>query len=127
MTRHLITIVEDEAPVALDLARALEAAGFRARVARSAVEAVAQARGIERPAGVVLGVQLDDGEDGSTLAQTFRAMCGPQLAIVFAPPLDDEGTRMRAAACDPVGYFAKPINPGLIAIALRAELQEDEA
>ena len=126
MARHLITIVEDEAPVALDLARALEAAGFRARVARSAVEAVTQAHESERPAGVVLGVQLHAGEDGATLAQTFRAMCGPQLAIVFAPSRDDADTRMRAAECGTVGYFAKPINPGLIAMALRAELQDED-
>lgn len=104
----LVLVVEDHPPTRGMIARTLESAGFRARVAGDAREGLGMARR-ERPDLILLDVELP-GVHGDTAAAAWKKDSDlhriPVVLVSAVPELD--GRRGKAGAS---GSLSKPFKP----------------
>ncbi len=104
----LVLVVEDHPPTRRMIARTLESAGFRARVAGDAREGLGMARR-EQPALILLDVELP-GIHGDAAAAAWKddpSLHRVPVVLVSAVP-DLDGRRGKAGASD---ALSKPFKP----------------
>jgi PAS domain S-box-containing protein len=106
MTEHRILVVEDEAIVALDIARALRARGYAlVDIVNSAAAAIETAR-TQRPHLVLMDIRLQGESDGIEAARQIERDLG--VPVIFLTAHADENTIERAKEAKPYGYLLKP-------------------
>jgi len=108
MSRTTILIVEDEAVVALDLARKLDRLGYKVvgKVAEGEA-AIALARRL-RPQLVLMDIALEGPMDGIDAAEAIRREIDAPLVYLTAH--SDPATLSRAKLTGPFGYVLKPFD-----------------
>ncbi len=110
--RARVLIVEDEAVIALETSSNLIQWGYEVcGVAADSRDAVRQAEST-RPDLALVDVNLRGGDDGVSVAQRLREICG--VAVVFVTGSSDSRSRRRMAAVDPDGYLFKPYDPAAL-------------
>ncbi len=92
-----VLVVEDELIVRLDLAEALETAGYKVRHARSGEEALEMLQTDETIGVVFTDIKMDTDTDGIHLAQRIRATW-PRMIIVYS-----SGNIPSSGQIEPVG------------------------
>lgn len=99
-------IVEDEIFVALNAASLLEDAGYEvAAMVGTAELAVAKAEELA-PDLVLMDISLAGERDGIDAAVEIHRTLG--IRSLFVTAFQDNETRARAAAAEPIGYVTKP-------------------
>lgn len=113
----LVLLVDDDVLILGLLARALEAAGLRVRLASSGAQALAMLadEGL-RPALAVLDITMP-GMSGLELAARLG-----DVPHMFLSANDGLGIAEQAAQAGAVGFLLKPIDPGQLLPAVRAAL-----
>lgn len=105
-TGRRVLIVEDEIFVALNAASLLEDAGYEvAAMVGTAELAVAKAEELA-PDLVLMDISLAGERDGIDAAVEIHRTLG--IRSLFVTAFQDNETRARAAAAEPIGYVTKP-------------------
>lgn len=112
-----VLIVEDEAIIALDVRRQLEAAGFPVVGIESDAAKVVETVARLRPGLVLMDVQLHGAADGVTLAEDVY-LC-EQVPVVFLSAFSDDALLERAGRAGAFGYLVKPFAPATLLSTLR--------
>lgn len=102
-----VLVVDDEAPIQDFLSRCLENAGYLARKAGTAAEALEIM--VTAPASVILCDVRMPGHDGLWLAQRLRAHW-PDAAVIMVTAVNDWQTIQQARELGVVDWLTKPIN-----------------
>lgn len=101
-----ILVVEDEIPVARDLAATLTRQGFQVmdicHTGEQALESVRR----EVPDVVLLDIRLGPGMDGVRTAEKLRFLA--DVPVIFLTGYSDQETVTRAGGVEPFGYLLKP-------------------
>ncbi|MCP1715028.1 signal transduction histidine kinase [Methanocalculus alkaliphilus] len=127
MTEKKVWIVEDEAIIAMDLKKRLQAMGYTvlgiSGYAEDAIEKVRQ----YTPDLVMMDIILKGEMDGITAAEIIRRELN--IPVVYLTAYDDERTVQRAEETEPFGYIVKPFEEQnlrmVIEIALYRELEKE--
>ncbi len=115
-----ILIVEDEALIAMDLARQLERAGYSVTgIADNRDDAVALCREVT-PALALLDICIRPPADGIQTAIDLL-QCA-DIPVVFLTSYADDETIDRAAAVSPYGYLLKPFDERTLLATVRMAL-----
>jgi PAS domain S-box-containing protein len=115
-----ILVVEDEAVLAMDLERHLQAVGYRiAGSATSGDEAVRLAEQ-RQPDLVLMDIMLRGKMDGVEAARHIRAKL--DIPVVYLTAYSDSATVHRAKASEPFAYVLKPFEERELAIAIELAL-----
>ncbi len=121
--RKRILVVEDEEPVARDLARRLAGFGFEVlAVAASGEEAVRIAEA-ERPELALMDICLEGPMDGIDAALAIRERLA--IPVVFLTAYADEKLVERARRVEPSGYIIKPFDPLTLRTTLEIAFDKD--
>jgi response regulator NasT len=116
-TAPLVLLVDDDVLILGLLARSLEAAGLRVRLASSGAQALSLlAQEPQRPQLAVLDITMP-GMSGLELA----AQMG-EVPYMFLSANGGAGVAEQAAAAGAVGFLLKPIDPAQLLPAVRAAL-----
>ena len=116
-----IMIVEDDYFAGLASEQALLAAGYDVvGLVTNGHDAVALAER-ERPALVVMDIQLAGGSDGVAAAIEISEHQG--IRSIFATAQADKTTQTRAAAACPLGWLAKPFSGPMLVRAVASALR----
>ena len=103
-----VLIIEDEAIIALDIARMVKINGYAvAGVAAEAGEALAIAEK-KQPSLALIDIKLKGSIDGIEVARILKERFS--IPVVFITAYSDESVRERAMLVQPAGYLIKPIN-----------------
>jgi two-component system, NtrC family, sensor kinase len=113
-----VLVVDDSLTVRMDLAEALEAAGFRPIACATAAEARA-ALVKEEPALVILDVRLPDG-DGVELLGEIRASGGAYLPVMLLSTEAEVSDRIRGMQTGADEYVHKPYDARYVVSRARA-------
>ncbi|HEY2939865.1 MAG TPA: response regulator transcription factor, partial [Gaiellaceae bacterium] len=121
-----ILIVDDDESFRELVVLLLERAGYGAAQAASGEEALA-AVNRERPAAVLLDVQLD-GMSGYALCRELRDQFGEQLPIIFLSGARIEPSdRVAGLLIGADDYMTKPLDPDELVARVRRALTRSEA
>jgi CheY-like chemotaxis protein len=102
-----ILIIEDEAIIALDIARMVRLLGYSVSgLAGDEQEALFLAEK-KRPALALVDIKLKGGADGIEVARKLK---GQSIPFIFITAYSDSTVRERAMKLQPSGYLLKPIN-----------------
>lgn len=113
-----VLLVEDDAVFRAALGRALTQRGFQVVEAGTVAEALTQARR-SPPSNAVLDLRLPDGSGLDLLGELLRN--APALRAVILTGWGSIATAMQAVRLGAVDFLAKPVDPDLVALALRAD------
>jgi len=103
-----VLIIEDEAIIALDIARMVKINGYIvAGVAADAGQALAMAEK-KPPSLALVDIKLKGNIDGIEVARMLKERFS--IPVVFITAYSDESVRARAMLVHPAGYLIKPIN-----------------
>ena len=106
---HRILVVEDEEPVAADLAQGLSTYGYEVvAVCSDGADAVRRERAL-RPDLVLMDLVLKGDMDGIQAARRIRELGG--APVVFLTGRGDDGLLELARTAQPAGYLEKPCSP----------------
>ena len=106
---HRILVVEDEEPVAADLAQGLSTYGYEVvAVCSDGADAVRRERAL-RPVLVLMDLVLKGDMDGIQAARRIRELGG--APVVFLTGRGDDGLLELARTAQPAGYLEKPCSP----------------
>ncbi len=119
--RVRVLIVEDEALIALDLKRRLQAAGYEVvGVVDNYVDALGSAS--ESPPELILmDISIRGGVDGIDTARAIRQVA--DIPIVFLTAFVDDATLQRASDVSPYGYLLKPFDASTLVATLLTALR----
>ena len=104
-SRPLVLVVEDEPAAAELLARQLQGADFRTRVARTGTEAIAMAHEL-RPAAITLDILLPELDGWEVMTRLKHDQATSDIPIVVVSVIDNPELGIALGAMD---YFVKPI------------------
>jgi two-component system response regulator RegX3 len=121
--QRTILLVEDEESITTPLAEALEREGFATRVARTAAEALEQARR-RRPDLVLLDLMLPDGS-GFDVCRELRA--GSSVPIIILSARGEEADRVVGLELGADDYVVKPFSAREVVARIRAVLRRASA
>ncbi len=122
--RTSVLVVEDEAILALDLKRMLEASGFEVMKVVADAAAAIEATQALRPSVVLMDVRIEGEPDGITTAEELY-VC-ENTAVVFFSAYSDEESLARATASGAYGYLLKPLAGPVVSAALRIAVRKHE-
>lgn len=112
MSKATVTIVEDEAIIARELATRLTGMGYEvADIAGSKQEAVRRVEA-HRPDLVFMDIVLRGEGDGIEAAEEIRKRF--DVPVVYVTAYADNGTLERAKLTEPFGYILKPFSESLL-------------
>src|SRR5688500_11413837 len=114
-----VLVVDDETVVREFLLRCLQRAGYHAKQAGTAGEALEMM--VAEPAAAVLCDIRMPGEDGLWLASRLRARW-PGVPVVMASAIDDIETIRQTRELGAVDYISKPIKPDQLIDVIRRAL-----
>jgi CheY-like chemotaxis protein len=106
MAATKILIVEDECPIAMDVAACLTRLGYYVIGVAESSDRALQLAGVERPHLALMDIRLTGGLDGIDTAALLRAHYG--IPVVYLTGYADDTTLQRAKATEPLGYLVKP-------------------
>jgi two-component system, OmpR family, response regulator ResD len=125
MERGAVLVVDDEPTIAEVVARYLERAGYRTRVAGdglSALEAVAS----QRPDLVVLDLMLP-GLDGLEVMRRLREQDGDRVAVILLTAKGEEADRVIGLRRGADDYVVKPFSPAELVARVDAVLRRTDS
>src|ERR1700757_4245711 len=120
-SRGSVLVVDDEPPIAEVVARYLERAGYRTRVAGVGVEAIAAAAE-QRPDLVVLDLMLP-GLDGLEVMRRLRELDRERIAVILLTAKGQESDRVIGLRLGADDYVVKPFSPAGLAARVDAVLR----
>jgi two-component system sensor histidine kinase/response regulator len=125
MSGERILIVEDEAPMLLDLQSRLQKAGYTVSgTAYSGEEAIALVRETEPDLVLMdinLGMGMDGIEAGGIINNDFK------VPVVYSTAYTDPKTVLNALKTNPYGYITKPIRESELLILLQMAFRKHES
>lgn len=116
---NVIFVVDDDAGFRSFVAELLATAGYRTEEFASGSSVVAAAAA-ERPAAVVLDVQLPGGVNGYEICRELRDKCADQVPIIFVSGERKEAIdRTAGLLLGADDYVVKPVDPGELIARIR--------
>jgi DNA-binding response OmpR family regulator len=119
--RGSVLIVDDEPTIAEVVARYLERAGYRTRIAGDGESALAQAA-LERPDLVVLDVMLP-GSDGLRVMGRLRDQDPAPIGVILLTARGEESDRVVGLRLGADDYVVKPFSPAELVARVDAVLR----
>ncbi len=123
--RGSVLVVDDEPTIAEVVARYLERAGYRTRVAADGVQAIAAA-GDQRPDLVVLDLMLP-GLDGLEVMRRLREHDPERIAVILLTAKGEESDRVAGLRLGADDYVVKPFSPAELVARVDAVLRRLDA
>jgi two-component system response regulator ResD len=120
-SRGSVLVVDDEPTIAEVVARYLERAGYRTRVAADGVEAIAAAAE-QRPDLVVLDLMLP-GLDGLEVMRRLREQDRDRIAVILLTAKGEESDRVVGLRLGADDYVVKPFSPAELVARVDAVLR----
>src|SRR5205814_2001823 len=120
-SRGSVLVVDDEPTIAEVVARYLERAGYRTRVAGDGVEAIAAAAE-QRPDLVVLDLMLP-GLDGLEVMRRLREQDRDRIAVILLTAKGEESDRVVGLRLGADDYVVKPFSPAELVARVDAVLR----
>ena len=114
-------VVDDEPTIAEVVARYLERAGYRTRIAADGVEAIAAAAE-QRPDLVVLDLMLP-GLDGLEVMRRLREQDRDRIAVILLTAKGEESDRVIGLRLGADDYVVKPFSPAELVARVDAVLR----
>jgi len=124
MTEHArgsVLVVDDEPTIAEVVARYLERAGYRARIAADGAQAL-QAASQERPDLVILDLMLP-GLDGLEVMRRLREQDRDRIAVILLTAKGEESDRVIGLRLGADDYVVKPFSPAELVARVDAVLR----
>jgi two-component system, OmpR family, response regulator ResD len=124
MTEHArgsVLVVDDEPTIAEVVARYLERAGYRARIAADGPQAL-QAASHERPDLVILDLMLP-GLDGLEVMRRLREQDRDRIAVILLTAKGEESDRVIGLRLGADDYVVKPFSPAELVARVDAVLR----
>jgi diguanylate cyclase (GGDEF)-like protein/PAS domain S-box-containing protein len=119
-----ILVVEDEASVAMDIKRQLEAIGYHVTgTAARGEEAIMVARE-KKPSLVLMGILIKESMDSIEMAR--HIIRGFNIPVVFLVSSADPATIGRVAGVTPYGYLIKPFQTRQLHAAIEVALYKSQ-
>jgi two-component system, OmpR family, response regulator ResD len=119
--RGSVLVVDDEPTIAEVVARYLERAGYRTRVAADGLEAIAAAAS-QRPDLVVLDLMLP-GIDGLEVMRRLREADRDRIAVILLTAKGEESDRVVGLRLGTDDYVVKPFSPAELVARVDAVLR----
>jgi two-component system response regulator ResD len=119
--RGTVLVVDDEPTIAEVVARYLERAGYRTRVAADGVQAI-EAAAVERPDLVVLDLMLP-GLDGLEVMRRLRERDPDRIAVILLTAKGEEADRVIGLRLGADDYVVKPFSPAELVARVDAVLR----
>ena len=119
--RGSVLVVDDEPTIAEVVARYLERAGYRTRVAADGIEAIAAATD-QRPDLVVLDLMLP-GIDGLEVMRRLREQDRDRIAVILLTAKGEESDRVVGLRLGADDYVVKPFSPAELVARVDAVLR----
>jgi two-component system, OmpR family, response regulator ResD len=119
--RGSVLVVDDEPTIAEVVARYLERAGYRTRVAGDGLEAIAAASA-QRPDLVVLDLMLP-GIDGLEVMRRLREQDHERIAVILLTAKGEESDRVVGLRLGADDYVVKPFSPAELVARVDAVLR----
>jgi two-component system, OmpR family, response regulator ResD len=116
-----VLVVDDEPTIAEVVARYLERAGYRTRVAGDGVQAI-EAAAVERPDLVVLDLMLP-GLDGLEVMRRLRERDPDRIAVILLTAKGEEADRVIGLRLGADDYVVKPFSPAELVARVDAVLR----
>jgi CheY-like chemotaxis protein len=104
--KRRILVVEDEAIIAMDIAKQLSELGYQPEGHATTGEQAIELAGQLRPDLVLMDIHLAGAMDGITAAQAIRKQF--DLPCVFLSAFNADNNHHRASLTEPVAYITKP-------------------
>jgi two-component system, OmpR family, response regulator ResD len=123
--RGSVLVVDDEPTIAEVVARYLERAGYRTRVAADGLEAIAAAAD-RRPDLVVLDLMLP-GLDGLEVMRRLREHDRERIAVILLTAKGEESDRVAGLRLGADDYVVKPFSPAELVARVDAVLRRLDA
>jgi two-component system, OmpR family, response regulator ResD len=123
--RGSVLVVDDEPTIAEVVARYLERAGYRTRVAADGLEAIAAATD-RRPDLVVLDLMLP-GLDGLEVMRRLREHDRDRIAVILLTAKGEESDRVAGLRLGADDYVVKPFSPAELVARVDAVLRRLDA
>src|ERR1700704_1018327 len=120
-SRGSVLVVDDEPTIAEVVARYLERAGYRTRVAGDGIEATAAAAE-QRPDLVVLDLMLP-GIDGLEVMRRLREQDRDRIAVILLTAKGEESDRVIGLRLGADDYVVKPFSPAELVARVDAILR----
>lgn len=115
-----LLIAEDDAFVAKDMRRSLEAIGYGVVDTVSRADRALEVARAKRPDLVLMDIRLEDESDGVEAGNAILEQL--DIPVVFVTAHVDEETRARAQNAAPFGYLVKPFSEGDLQTAIEVAL-----
>jgi two-component system, OmpR family, response regulator ResD len=119
--RGTVLVVDDEPTIAEVVARYLERAGYRTRVAADGLSAI-QSAATERPDLVVLDLMLP-GVDGLEVMRRLREQNQERIAVILLTAKGEESDRVIGLRLGADDYVVKPFSPAELVARVGAVLR----
>ncbi|HWK15936.1 MAG TPA: response regulator transcription factor [Solirubrobacteraceae bacterium] len=119
--RGSVLVVDDEPTIAEVVARYLERAGYRTRVAADGVQAL-EAAALQRPDLVVLDLMLP-GIDGLEVMRRLRDQDRERIAVILLTAKGEESDRVIGLRLGADDYVVKPFSPAELVARVDAVLR----
>jgi two-component system response regulator ResD len=120
-SRGNVLVVDDEPTIAEVVARYLERAGYRTRVAADGVQAIESAA-VQRPDLVVLDLMLP-GLDGLEVMRRLRERDPDRIAVILLTAKGEEADRVIGLRLGADDYVVKPFSPAELVARVDAVLR----
>ena len=104
-----VLIIEDEAIIALNIARILEVRGYDVAGTLSSGQEAVDIVAVNPPDCILMDIVLSGAMDGIETAEKISSFS--DAPIIYLTAHTDDETLQRAKATGPYGYVVKPINP----------------
>src|SRR5581483_8605259 len=119
--RGSVLVVDDEPTIAEIVARYLERAGYRTRVAGDGASAI-QSAAADRPDLVVLDLMLP-GVDGLEVMRRLREQTPERVAVILLTARGEESDRVIGLRLGADDYVVKPFSPAELVARVDAVLR----
>ena len=117
-----ILVVDDE-PANLGVLNAVLQPYFRVRVARSGAEALRAVGTAPRPDLVLLDVMMPEMDGYTVLSKLRESPASCNLPVIFVTAMDSMESEQRGLELGAVDYITKPINPAIMLVRVRTQLE----
>ena len=124
MKNKKILIVEDEAPIAMDIEMRLEGMGFSVLGIAYDPEKALERLKNEKPDLILMDINLKGGDEGINLAE--EVMINWQIPVIFLTAHSDTHTFSKALEINPYGYVSKPFKDADLRNAIELALHNYE-
>ena len=123
MSKHLISLVDDDESIRRTTTLLIESFGFQAAAFESA-ETFLQSGQLQETSCLIVDVQMP-GMNGLQL-QSHLATAGCKIPIIFITAYDNKESRRQAMQAGAAAFLSKPFNDELLLETIRVILQDDK-